>query len=221
MANVIRVWDLPTRVFHWALAGSVAGLFVTGHVGGQTIHWHARLGYAVLALLLFRLAWGFLGGRWSRFSSFLVTPRRLAGYLRGQADPGQRVGHNPLGALSVFAMLAVLLVQVGTGLVTDDEISFTGPLNALVSTAQGLKATAFHKQVGQWLVVALVVLHLAAIVFYRLHRRENLVRPMITGDKQVPVAVPGSRDDAVSRAGGLLLLALCAGLVAWLVQRGA
>lgn len=217
MANVVRVWDLPTRLFHWSLVACVAGLIITGHVGGQMINWHARLGYAVLALVLFRLAWGFLGGRWSRFSSFGVTPGRVMGYLRGGNDE-DRIGHNPLGALSVFAMLSMLLVQVATGLVSDDEIAFTGPLNSLVSSARGLAATAFHKQVGQWLVVALVVLHVAAIVYYRIRRQQNLVRPMITGDKVVPIAVRGSRDDARTRLTGALVLGLSAGFVAWLVK---
>ena len=99
--------------------------------------WHARLGYAVLALLLFRLVWGFVGGRWSRFASFLYAPRSVLAYLRGQPHPDHLVGHNPLGAGSVFAMLAVLLAQVATGLVSDDEIAFTGPAEPLRRQQQG------------------------------------------------------------------------------------
>lgn len=155
MANKIRVWDLPTRVFHWALVACVLGLVVTGKVGGAWIDWHARLGYAVLALLLFRLVWGLVGGRWSRFASFIYAPSSVINYLKGRAHPDHLIGHNPLGAGSVFAMLLVLLAQVGSGLVSDDEISFTGPLNRFVSSANGLLATWYHKQVGQWLMIGL------------------------------------------------------------------
>ena len=164
MSKKIRVWDLPTRLFHWALAACVIGLVITGKIGGATIDWHARIGYAVLALLLFRLVWGLVGGYWSRFASFIYSPGSVINYLKGKAHPDHLIGHNPLGAGSVFAMLLVLLAQVGTGLVSDDEISFTGPLNKLVSSATGLLATSYHKQYGQWLVIGLVVLHVAELL---------------------------------------------------------
>lgn len=217
MANSVRVWDLPTRVFHWALAACVIGLVATGYLGGSWIDWHARLGYAVFALLLFRIVWGFVGGHWSRFTSFLYSPRSVGAYLRGQAHPDHLVGHNPLGAGSVLAMLLVLLAQVGSGLVSDDEISFTGPLNRFVETSKGLAATWYHKQIGQWLVIGLVVLHVAAILFYLWRKKDNLVRPMLRGDKEVAHAARASRDDAISRLAALVLLGLCAGFVTWLV----
>src|SRR5262245_58939509 len=99
----VRVWDLPTRIFHWALALAVVGQLITG-LSGQ-LEWHFRIGYLVLALLLFRLVWGLVGGHWSRFGSFMHSPGALRDYLRGQARPDHEVGHSPLGALSVFAML--------------------------------------------------------------------------------------------------------------------
>jgi cytochrome b len=166
MTHRVRVWDLPTRLFHWLLAACVVLLVVTGYIGGDAMPWHARVGYAVLALLLFRLAWGFVGGRWSRFKSFLYRPASVLAYVGGRAHPDHLVGHNPLGAGSVFAMLLVLAAQVGTGLFADDEIAFTGPLNRFVSNATGLAATWYHKAVGQWLLIGLVVLHLAAIAWY-------------------------------------------------------
>jgi cytochrome b len=215
----VRVWDLPTRLFHWSLVASMAGLVVTGYAGGAAMYWHARFGYTVLALLLFRVVWGFVGGRWSRFASFLYSPRRVVRYLRGQETSG--LGHNPLGALSVFAMLAGLFVQVGTGLVGDDQISFTGPLNRFVTEAQGLAATWFHKGVGQWLLAALVLLHIAAIAFYVVRRKQNLIQPMIDGDSApapLSMSLPASRDDARSRVAGLLVFAVCASAVAWLTK---
>ncbi|MBA2673466.1 cytochrome b/b6 domain-containing protein [Ramlibacter sp.] len=221
MANTVRVWDLPTRLFHWGLVACIIGSVTTGYIGGGWIEWHARLGYAVLALLLFRIVWGLVGGRWSRFASFVRGPGSVAAYLRGQGHPDHLVGHNPLGALSVLAMLAVLLAQVGTGLVADDEISFTGPLNRFVASAKALKATWYHKEVGQLLIIALVLLHLAAVLFYLWKKRDNLIRPMVIGDKQLDHAAPSSRDDALTRLAALVLLSVCAAAVAWLVGLGA
>ena len=206
MAAFIRVWDLPTRLFHWALVACVIGLAITGYAD-NSLDWHSRLGYAVLALLLFRLAWGFVGGRWSRFASFLYAPSSVVAYLRGRPHPDHLVGHNPLGAGSVFAMLLVLLAQVGTGLVSDDESAFQGPLNRYVSSAKGLAATWYHKRIGQWLLLALVVLHLAAIAYYVVRRKDSVVRPMVVGDKQVHGPAAPSRDDAASRALALVVLA--------------
>lgn len=221
MANTVRVWDLPTRLFHWGLVACIIGSVTTGYIGGGVIDWHARLGYGVLALLLFRIVWGLVGGRWSRFASFVRGPGSVAAYLRGQGHPDHLVGHNPLGALSVLAMLVVLLAQVGTGLVADDEISFTGPLNRFVASAKALKATWYHKEVGQLLIIALVLLHLAAVLFYLWKKRDNLIRPMVIGDKQLDHAALSSRDDTVTRLAALVLLGACAAAVAWLVGLGA
>lgn len=220
MAKTIRVWDLPTRLFHWALVACIVALVVTGYSGGATMNWHARIGYAVLTLLLFRLAWGVVGGHWSRFARFLYSPRSIIAYLRGRAHPDHLIGHNPLGATSVFAMLAFLLLQVATGLVGDDEISFTGPLNRFVASSKGLAATWYHKRVGQWILVALVLLHVAAVLYYLVRRGDNLIRPMIHGRKVVDGAVPESRDSAASRLLALAILAACGGAVAWLVSFG-
>ena len=185
------------------------------------MYWHARLGYLVLTLLLFRIVWGFVGGKWSRFRSFMYSPRRVIRYLRGEETGG--LGHNPIGALSVYAMLAGLIAQVGTGLVSDDQISFTGPLNRFVSQAQGLTATWFHKEVGQWMLASLIVLHIAAIAFYMVRRHKNLIQPMIDGDSgPVPLQVQlvASRDDARSRFAALLVFAVCASGVAWMTRLG-
>ncbi|TDM08566.1 MAG: hypothetical protein C4K60_03845 [Ideonella sp. MAG2] len=132
-----RVWDLPTRLFHWLLVLAVIGLVITGNVGGNAMVWHARLGVGVGCLLVFRLVWGVVGGRWSRFASFVRSPAALLRYVRGVSEAHEyvHVGHNPLGALSVLALLTVLLVQVSSGLVADDEIAFTGPLISWVSGA--------------------------------------------------------------------------------------
>ena len=220
MPKQIRVWDLPTRTFHWALVICVAGLVITGKVGGSAMVWHSRLGYAVLTLLLFRLAWGLVGGYWSRFASFIYAPGSVMNYLKGRPHPDHVVGHNPMGAGSVFLMLLVLLIQVSTGLVSDDEISFTGPLNKFVASSAGLAATAFHKQFGQWLIIGLVVLHVAAILFYWVKKKENLVGPMLTGDKTVGHDTRSSRDDLVTRGLAACLLAIAVAAVIWVVRLG-
>ena len=222
-ARRLRVWDLPTRVFHWVLAASVIGSVVTAKVGGNAMVWHFRLGELALALLAFRLLWGVCGGHWSRFGAFVYGPGALLRYLRGAPRPEDRfdIGHSPLGSLSVWALLVLLLVQVGTGLVADDEIANVGPLNRFVSGATASAATGYHKEVGEWLLIALVALHVAAVLFYLLVRRRNLVAPMLHGDKPHPgPEVPASRDTAATRLLALALFVLCAAAVRWLVSLG-
>jgi cytochrome b len=218
----VRVWDLPTRAFHWLLALAVIGLVVTAKVGGNAMLWHMRLGLAVLALLSFRIIWGLVGGRWSRFASFVYAPGTVLRYLRGQQRPGDHfeVGHSPVGALSVFALITLLLVQVGTGLIADDEIATTGPLNRYVASATGLLATGWHKSWGQWILLGLVALHIVAIVVYKL-RGKNLVTPMITGDKPLPADVPAAQDSLATRGLAALVLAACAALAVWIARQGA
>lgn len=218
--HTIRVWDLPTRLFHWLLAACVIGLIITGSLGGNWMNWHLRLGYAVLTLLLFRLVWGFIGGHWSRFTRFIYAPSSLAAYLRGQGRPEHSVGHTPLGALSVFALLLILAAQVGTGLMSDDEIAFFGPLVRFVSGETVSLATGYHKEIGKLIVFALVGLHLLAIAYYKWVKKQELVRPMVVGDKQVPVELPSTRDTATTRWLALLVLGLCAVAVSWLVSLG-
>ena len=210
----VRVWDLPTRFFHWALVACVLGLAITGTVGGNAMVWHFRFGYTVLALLLFRIVWGLVGGRWSRFGAFIYAPQSVINYLKGRGKPEHGVGHSPIGAGSVFAMLGFLVAQVGTGLLSDDEIAFAGPLTRFVSNATVSLATGYHKNIGKWVLLALVVLHIAAIIYY-LTRKHNLVGAMLHGDKELVVPAPPSRDDTVSRLAAVLILAVCCGITYW------
>ena len=220
--RAVRVWDLPTRLFHWVLALAVVGSVVTAKIGGNATVWHFRLGYLVLGLLLFRLVWGVVGGHWSRFATFVRGPGTVLRYLRGQTRPGEHldVGHNPLGAGSVLALLTILAVQVGTGLIADDEIASVGPLNRFVDTATGLAATAWHKTGGQWIIIGLVVLHIAAIVFYKVRHGKDLVGPMVRGDKQLAEDAPASADDMRSRLKAVVIIAVIAAAVAFVVRLG-
>lgn len=216
-----RVWDLPTRIFHWSLLLCIVGLFITVNVGGNWMLWHFRFGYAAFTLLLFRLVWGIVGGRWSRFASFIYAPSTILAYLNGRGKPEHSVGHNPMGAGSVFALLGFLLLQVASGLFSDDDIAFQGPLAKFVSSARVSSATWYHKEVGSKVLIALIVLHIAAILFYLYKKKENLIRPMLNGDKPLVLPVLPSRDDAASRAAAAVVLALCAAVVWWVVKLGA
>lgn len=218
----VRIWDLPTRLFHWLLAACVVFSLGSAWLGGNAMAWHLRSGYLVFALLLFRGVWGCWGGRWSRFASFAYTPATSLRYLRGRSLPGEHhhVGHNPLGAWSVFALLAILALQVASGLFADDEIATTGPWNKFVSGAAAKLYTRWHTTFGQWLIVALVVLHIGAVLYYLLRRRDDLVRPMLSGDKMLAAEVQASVDTAGSRAAALAIFAAAAALVGWLVGLG-
>ena len=216
----LRIWDLPTRLFHWLLAASVIALVVTAKMGGNAMEWHLRLGHVVLALLLFRVLWGFAGGYWSRFTSFIPSPARLLRYLKGQGSAADKAGHNPLGALSVLAMLVILSVQVATGLVSDDEIAFAGSLVRFVSGDTIAAATDWHKGWGQYLVYVIVGLHLLAIVGYSLFKREKLVPAMLHGDKlNLPQDLPASRDGLGALLPALCFAAACAVLAYWVWTR--
>ena len=186
-------------------------------MGSSSLVWHFRFGYAVLTLLLFRIAWGLAGGHWSRFKNFIYAPQTLNLALKGVSKPAHSVGHSPLGALSVFAMLAVLFAQVGSGLFSNDDIAFAGPLTHLLSNESVSFLTNYHSKIGKWLLLALVLLHIGAIFFYQ-KRRHKLIEAMLHGNKNLLIDAPASRDDAVSRLCAALVIGLCALFVAWLTS---
>lgn len=188
-SSSVQVWDLPLRVFHWLLVLAILAAYLTGEFGGSAwIVWHGRIGAAVLGLLIFRILWGFVGNEHARFRNFLPTPRRVIDYVQGR---WQGHGHNPLGALSVIAMLLLIGAQVTTGLFANDDITFTGPLAASVAKSTSDSLTAWHQLIFNWLAGA-IGLHVAAIAAYYWLRGVNLVGPMVTGRKAVavPAVVP-------------------------------
>lgn len=213
----VLVWDLPTRIFHWAIVVLVGVSFVTGNIGGEALACHFLSGYAILALVAFRLAWGFAGTRHARFASFVRGPRATLGYARRLASGGteQHLGHNPLGAWSVLAMLASLALQVGTGLFANDDIATEGPLVHVVSRATSDLLTRVHHW-NRFVLLALVVLHLAAVAWHAGVHKEPLVRAMVDGHKRWHDARGGAEGHRLGVAA--LILAVAAGLVWWLVR---
>lgn len=215
------VWDLPLRIFHWALAGLVVTSIATGLIGGNALEWHLRSGYAILALLIFRILWGFLGGHHARFANFLRGPSHILRYLRGETPPP--AGHNPLGALSVVAMLGLLLVQGLIGLFANDDVLIEGPLYKFVSKDTSDWLTGLHKR-NLYPLAALIALHLGAVFYYLLARKDNLIRPMVTGYKLLPATSDAAPGATPGHARGSMLLAtilllLSSVLVWWVVTR--
>lgn len=202
----IRVWDLPTRIFHWALVLLIAAMIITGKIGGNLIDWHGRIGLALVALVTFRIVWGFAGSTYARFASFFPTPRRLRAYLRGEWSAP---GHNPLGALSVFGLLGLIVLQLTTGLIGNDDIAFRGPLFELVGKALSDRATGLHKLMTN-LLIALIVLHVAAIVFHARVKKDNLVKPMLTGWKE-HAGRPASGGGIIAFIAAVIIAAVAAG----------
>ena len=204
------VWDLPVRLFHWGLAGLIA--FSWWSVHNHHSDWHIWSGLAVLTLLIFRLLWGFAGSSTARFSSFVRGPASVAAHLRGRWNG---IGHTPLGALSVVALLLAVSVQVGLGLIAEDEDGiYMGPLARLVSSDTSDSARDLHEL---WfnVILGLIVLHVAAILFYRVFRGQKLTKPMITGKAEL---TPGTEP---MRPGkwwvGVLCLAVALGITRWVI----
>ncbi|HVL01243.1 MAG TPA: cytochrome b/b6 domain-containing protein [Dongiaceae bacterium] len=197
--NKIKVWDLPLRLFHWTLAIAVAGAYISENF--NAMDWHQYFGLTIAGLLGFRVIWGLLGSHHARFSSFLPSPRKLRAYLTGQ---WQGEGHNPLGALAVWALLLVVAAQLVTGLLGNDDSSFSGPLAELIGKDRSDSLTALHRNLG-WALLGLIGLHVAAVIFYLVVRRHDLLTPMITGWKRsqhsLTTAISGSKAGLVLAVG--------------------
>lgn len=211
-----RVWDAPTRIVHWLLVASVA--FSWWSAEAHHLDWHRASGLFVLLLLLFRLIWGFAGSDTARFAKFVRGPAatwRYARTLPGRAAEAA-VGHNPLGGWSIVAMLLALIAQVGLGLFAVDEDGLeSGPLSDLVSYEAGRQAAHLHHASFDILLV-LIGLHVAAILFYALYKRRDLIGPMITGRARLTMAEP-LRFASAARAGIVLLVAAA---LTWWVANG-
>lgn len=232
--NNIRVWDLPLRLFHWLLVFCVAGAYFCVKSAGITegwlsetgldwMTWHSRFGYAVLTLILFRLIWGVVGPYYARFTQFIVGPRKIIAYVRTIKlhTMTWAAGHNPLGAWSVVAMLLAFGVQAASGLFASDDILFEGPLSGLDPAISRFFNSIHHA--SEWVLVALVALHLCAIAYYSVFRRHPLIRAMVTGDvptdRPMDAKAPArSQDNAATAIRASIVLLICAAFVFWLSQ---
>ena len=191
--NRIRLWDLPTRLFHWSLVLCIVASFISGQLGGNMIVWHGRIGLFIVGLITFRLVWGFIGSTYARFAQFFPSPAKLKAYLRGE---WRGVGHNPLGAFSVFGLIGLIGLQVATGLCSNDDIAFVGPLYDLIDKSLSNSLSAIHELVSN-VLIALVVMHIGAVIFHGRVKKDDLVKPMLTGHKEVS-------EGESARGGGLI-----------------
>jgi cytochrome b len=217
----VAVWDWPVRVVHWTIAALVGTLLVTGLTGGSAIMaWHMRAGEALLALVVFRILWGFAGSRNARFASFVRGPRAVLGHFRALArSPGPaHATHNPAGGWMVVALLLAMLVQCGLGLFTRNETTIEGPLVRLITEDLSDTLSKLHRR-GWWLVGGLAAVHVVAVLVLRFARDENLINSMVSGRKFLPTAAANPGGAAASTARALVLLALCALAVWWTVTR--
>ena len=181
------VWDGFVRAFHWSLVLLFTVSVVTGKVGGEWIVWHMRSGYVILALVTFRLLWGFVGGEYARYVSFLSGPIRALKFAKGLLGKTHEpvIGHNPVGGWMVIVLLLVLATQAVLGLFSNDEIATTGPLARYVSDATSITLMGRHRSIGN-ILLALVGIHIAAVLFHLFVKKENLVRAMFSGKKELP-----------------------------------
>ena len=215
--RTIRLWDLPLRLFHWLLVAAVTFAIVTAKVGGEWMAWHGRAGVFIAGLLGFRLAWGIVGSSPARFASFAPRPASLRAYLRGR---WRGLGHNPLGACSVLLLLSLLIAQVVTGLLANDDIDFEGPWFNAVDKDWSDKITGWHHLLSNILLI-FIGLHVAALVFYLLVRKTNLIGPMLSGKKEIDPAkhdIPATEPARLSWL-ALVIAILIAGLASYVASK--
>ena len=224
MKKIIRVWDLPIRLFHWLLVLCVVLSFITVKIGGNAMEFHALIGYCVLTLIIFRVCWGLVGSHHARFIHFVPSPMGLVNYILGKTKAG--LGHNPLGALSVLALLFSLGLQATTGLFANDDIAFEGPFAKYVSNDMVQFLTSIH-YFNEKVLIILIALHLCAILYYQKFKGENLIKPMLLGDKEIDPSeeakyLPAdlgqaSKDGDLQRGFALLLLSLIAVILGYFI----
>ncbi len=213
----IKVWDLPVRVFHWSLVGLMAFSWWSAEEG--EMDWHMWSGLAILALIIFRLIWGFLGSSTARFLSFLSGPGAALQYVKAvfSGAAPKYAGHNPMGGWVVMLMLLVLGGQAILGLFSNDDILFDGPLTYMVSKEASDDMTGYHHLLFN-VILAVVALHILAALFYLFVKKDNLIRPMITGWKHRDQVPSGTSVRLVNPIAALLVLAASAGFVWWLIS---
>jgi cytochrome b len=212
----VRVWDWPTRIVHWLFVLLIPLAWWTAEE--HHFDWHRRVGYILLALLLFRVAWGFIGSSTARFSGFLAGPRTALRYLRDGGSGEKRVGHNPLGGWSVVALLSLMILQAGLGLFSIDVDGLeSGPLADRISFDSGRWAADLH-ELNFYILLGFIALHIGAILFYTFMRRERLIPPMITG---LAAAEPGTDQMRGAPPWRAIITLIIAFAIIWWISTGA
>lgn len=206
-----KVWDWPVRITHWSFVLLIPAMYFTAE--NHEMGWHMRLGHLLLALLIFRIIWGFVGTRTARFSNFVKPPSAVLAYLRGNSDHKREIGHSPLAALAVLSLLGLMLTQVTLGLFAGDPFDgATGPLNSLVGVTAADAITETH-EVFFWVVVAMITLHLGAIAYYGAARAQNLIGAMVGGKAEKELDVEGNDNPSIAALIGSIVVAL--GITYW------
>mgnify|MGYP001942600210 FL=1 len=210
----ILIWDIPVRIFHWALVICLIGAWYTSEGERGLIDIHLLFGYSILALVLFRVFWGFIGTKYAKFSQFIPTPTAIKLYLTGKNK--FHLGHNPLGSLMVFFMLALLLLQAISGLFMSDEIFTNGPyFDSVSKNIQQLMSTIHHTVFD--IIVIVSILHIGAIFYYLLVKKQNLITAMFTGKQWVEDKLRGLSIKHSKLVTACILLVLVCAFVYWLV----
>ena len=202
----IKVWDLPTRLFHWTLVASMIFMFISAKQGGTWLQWHLRCGLFLLALILFRIVWGFVGSDTARFTQFVKSPKHIIRYIKGEISENEQPGHNPLGALMVVALILGILFQLITGLFSPDENSYI--YGGYLSSKAGSNASQIRSVHLMWANVLMILagIHFAVVLFYRVIKRHNLITPMITGNKYLNDPVPQLKFASIFKALIILII---------------
>ena len=190
MKQRIRVWDIPTRIFHWTLVVCIGLMYYTATSGHM--QWHLYIGLFLLFLMIFRIIWGFLGSETARFRNFIKGPKAIKNYITGHFSENEQPGHNPLGALMVIALITLVILQIVTGLFSADENSygvFDGYLKHLISDGAATTIVRIHKNLF-WIIIGFACVHVISIFLYAIIKRIDLVLPMITGYKKIEGDTP-------------------------------
>jgi cytochrome b len=216
-ARVVQVWDIAVRLFHWLIVALVAAAYATWRLDWMV--WHGWIGDLLLALVLFRLLWGFFGSETARFTHFLTSPRIVFQHLRYALlrEPDRQVGHNPAGGWMILFLLLLLLAETLTGIYVANDIADVGPLTGIVPAAAA-NAIDFSHAVLWKILLASIGLHVLAIVGYAAVKGQDLVLPLITGTKVLPEPVIAPRMASPARAAVLFIGSAAAAIImAWLM----
>ena len=213
--NHIRVWDIFVRLFHWILVAVIGFAWWSGEQGGDWMEWHKRCGYTVLGLVIFRVLWGFAGSAYARFNHFLYSPKATLAYVAAMLKGREPLylSHNPLGGWAVVVLLMWCTLQAGTGLFANDDIFTEGPLAHLVGYDLSIEITRWHKLLFDGLLI-LVAVHIAAVAYHQLLRKEPLLQGMLTGKKPASHRANQAADRIVATETGVWLKALVLAAIA-------